>query len=190
MDHSVSEVEKFLDYLATKGLMPKPTVVSRKAACNKMFSILDESESSDVRKLNIDELASRFANLEGSKYTPDSLKTYKSRVSKTIDDFIRYNLDPIGFKGVSSTIRKKRETTAPQAPTAPPSGTTPASQAPPSAPHQHSSTHRSPMAHQPSLRLPIPIREGIVVEIEGLPFDLKEAEAQKIANVILAMASP
>lgn len=36
--------------------------------------------------------------------------------------------------------------------------------------------------------LPIPIRADLIIHIQGLPFDLTEAEAKKIACVIQAMA--
>jgi hypothetical protein len=36
--------------------------------------------------------------------------------------------------------------------------------------------------------LPIPIRADLTIYIQGLPFDLTEAEAKKIASVIQAMA--
>ncbi len=38
--------------------------------------------------------------------------------------------------------------------------------------------------------LPIPIRPDVTVFVQGLPYDLTEAEANKIANVIRAMATP
>jgi hypothetical protein len=37
--------------------------------------------------------------------------------------------------------------------------------------------------------LPIPIRENLIIQIQGLPFDLTPAEANKIANVVRAMAA-
>jgi len=36
--------------------------------------------------------------------------------------------------------------------------------------------------------LPIPIRADLTIYIQGLPFDLTEAEARKIAGVVSAMA--
>ena len=38
--------------------------------------------------------------------------------------------------------------------------------------------------------IPVPIRPDITIKIHGVPFDLTGSEANKIANVILAMASP
>lgn len=36
--------------------------------------------------------------------------------------------------------------------------------------------------------LPIAIRDGVIVEISGLPLDLSQAEATKLANILLAHA--
>ena len=38
--------------------------------------------------------------------------------------------------------------------------------------------------------VPITIRDGVRVRIEGIPHDLTQEEAQKIANIILAFAKP
>jgi hypothetical protein len=38
--------------------------------------------------------------------------------------------------------------------------------------------------------LPIPIRADLTVRVHGLPFDLTQAEARKVAAVIQAMAVP
>jgi hypothetical protein len=181
MDYSVAELEKFLDYLADKGLMPKQTVVARKSACSKMLSILDEQEKADVRNLELEELTTRFINLAGTEYTPDSLKTYKSRVSKSIESFLRYKENPSGFKVKQSTPKKTflkqrvKENHQPSTATAEPS--------------INHSQQPLPADQSSGLTLPIPIRDDLVVQIAGLPYDLREAEAQKIANVVLAMAT-
>jgi hypothetical protein len=49
-------------------------------------------------------------------------------------------------------------------------------------------TARQPASEKQHV-LPIAIRSGVVVEIVGLPFDLTKAEAQKVANIILAHGS-
>ncbi len=43
---------------------------------------------------------------------------------------------------------------------------------------------------EPADILPIQIRPDVVVRIAGIPYDLTEAEAAKIAAVITAMAQP
>ncbi|NVK16912.1 MAG: hypothetical protein HWE35_22285 [Rhodobacteraceae bacterium] len=185
MNYSAEELEKFLDHLATKGLMPKPTVVARKGACSKMLSILDDSEKSDVREIDLDELTSRFINLNGTDYTPDSLKTYKSRVSKSIEDFIRYKLDPLGFKVKQPAAKKTNAKQSTETLQAQPTTTTSLPPSPPTPDTQAAATTNQPSG----LTLPIPIRQDLVIQVIGLPYDLKQVEAQKIANVILAMAA-
>ena len=49
---------------------------------------------------------------------------------------------------------------------------------------------RSESEWSPADILPIQIRPNLVVHIAGIPFNLTEAEAAKIAAVIIAMAQP
>ncbi|OAN73454.1 hypothetical protein A8B82_02855 [Sulfitobacter sp. EhC04] len=181
--YSVENLERFLRYLEDKGLMPKQTVVARRAACNKMLGILEVDERSDVRKLDLDSVFTRFSNLEGRSYTPDSLKTYKSRVFKAIKDFITYTDDPAGFKingartrrtQTTETAKDRQDTTADH---------------PPTLPNERSKDNGLMGGALGGLSIPIPIRSDVVVTVCGLPFDLKNQEAKKIANVIIAMSS-
>lgn len=172
---------EFLDYLANKGLMAKATAQSRKAAVKKVLGILTDDEVSDVTSVDIDDAISRFGNLHGQDYTPQSLVTYKSRVKSAIEDFESYLGNPLGFRpsGSSreSTQKKKIQLKRPKARldiqntdvqegTPRPKGD-------------------GPMAGS---IVPIPIRQNLTVYVQGLPFDLTEAEAQKVANVVIAMA--
>ena len=45
-------------------------------------------------------------------------------------------------------------------------------------------------SESPANIVPIQIRPDLVVHIAGIPFNLTEAEAAKIAAVIIAMAQP
>jgi len=166
---------EFLEYLADKGLVNKATVSARKAAAGRVLSILDEAEASDVSKVDLDDVMARFHNLEGSKFTPASLNAYKSRLKSTLDDFLRYQADPLNFKpSVQNTGRRTSDR---------PRSTTRAENAATSTPP------RSIEAPPTSVSiLPIPIRADLTIKIQGLPYDLTIQEANKIANVIKAMA--
>lgn len=176
---SRGELLKFLNYVGSKGLLSPSTVESRKASVNKVLGILGDDEASDVSGLDLDEVMHRFANLHGQEYTADSLRTYKSRVKSSIDDFLRYVENPMGFKvGGPKRERKAKASNGGSAksPSAPRPGPphVPAGDAPP-----------------PSVGgaiVPIAIRSDVIVRIQGMPFDLTPREAKKIANVILAMA--
>ncbi|MFN3351430.1 hypothetical protein [Pseudorhodoplanes sp.] len=166
---------EFLDYLSNKGLMNRTTVAARKAAANKILGILDDAEAADVAQLDIDVVMGRFLNLEGGKYTPESLSAYKSRLKSAIDDFLRYQKDPLNFKpSVSAAPRKpeKSATSAGEGATA----------------EQTMKAAVEPPPADVNI-IPIPLRPNLTIKIQGLPFDLSGAEANKIANVIRALAN-
>jgi hypothetical protein len=170
---------QFLTYVGAKGLLSPATVESRKASVNKVLGILSDDEAEDVSKIDLDEVIRRFANLHGQSYTTDSLRTYKSRTKSSIDDFLRYVDNPLAFKvgGPKRTPKAKRAKESLENGSAEPAS---------------SSTARSESV-TPSAGtgiIPIPIRSNLTVHVQGLPFDLTSIEAKKIANVILAMATP
>jgi hypothetical protein len=157
--------------------MKTPTAEARKAAVNQVLGVLSEEESSDVANLDLDSVMRRFQNLHGSRYTPESLKTYKARVKNSIFDFLRFRENPMDFRPSAGAgpkrlakPKKASEVNAQQA---------------------FDAVSSSRINHVPLMTastLPVPIRENLTVLIHGLPFDLSEAEARKIANVVLALA--
>jgi hypothetical protein len=176
-EQSRQKLLEFLDYLGAKGLMAKNTVAARKAAVGKVLSILSDDEAEDVTNLDLDEVMKRFNNLEGQKYTPGSLTTYLSRVKSALEDFESYLKNPLGFKP-SVQGREKRKTDSKKE-----SSTQTA--------NKHEAGFGRKVVKEPlsSSILPIPIRQDLVVYVQGLPYDLTETEANKIANVIRAMAT-
>jgi hypothetical protein len=143
---------------------------------NKVLGILSDDEAEDISTINLDSVVMRFANLHGKGYTADSLRTYKSRTKSSIDDFLRYVDNPMAFKIGGA----KREPKAKRAKDQQENG----------APEQSNTSdmpsNGTPMAGKGIV--PIPIRADLIVHVQGLPFDLSQREAKKIANVILAMA--
>jgi len=168
----------FLDYLAAKGLMAKATVAARKAAVTQVLGILPEDEASDVISLDIDHVMQRFTNLQKQKYTPGSLAAYRSRVKAAMEDFRNYLDNPLAFKpGVQP--REKRPGEAKRL-----------SVSQPSSPTQVDIARSSVVAPLTNTIIPIQIRADTTVYVQGLPYDLTEGEANKIANVVRAMSTP
>jgi hypothetical protein len=158
--------------MSDRGLMAKNTVATRKAAASKVLGILSSDEAKDVTVLDLDDVMRRFTNLEGKGYTPGSLTTYLSRLRSALDDFKVYLDNPMSFRpGVQPRERRK-----------------------PDARKEAALAAANGQAHIPSAPatnvLSIPIRPDIVIAIQGLPYDLSEGEAAKIANVIRAMVTP
>lgn len=170
--HSYTELEAFLDHLESAGVMPKSTIRARRASLNKVSTVLTREEWSDVLNLDLEEVGRRFAKMRGGNYTEDSLKSYLSRVRVTIEEFQLF----LGRWGRSRPERLTGDL--------------------PKKPVKGQPTY-SKSIRENSVRtarfevsiLPVPIREDLTVQIQGLPFDLSKAEANKIANVILAMAT-
>lgn len=173
---------KFLDYTANKGLMKQTAVAARKAAANKLFQELDDSDRADVLSVDLDDAMKRFHNKVGDNYTPDSVRTYQSRVKSALEDFRAYCENPMGFRPATSTRTRKPNTN--------------------SAAHLSEDATQASSATSPSKGpivnhsissvdiLPIPLRADLIVRVQGLPYDLTEAEANKISTVIRAFVVP
>ena len=176
-DRSLTALLGFIDYLGAKGLAPKNTVAGRKAAVSKVLGVLDPEEVGDVTTIDIDSAMTRFFNLEGKSYKPESLGVYRSRVNASINDFKSYLESPATFraggnngqKKVKGEIKRAVKESAPTKDEPAPARFEPASPS-------HVNV------------FPIPIRPDVVVRIHGLPFDLTATEADKIAAVVRAMA--
>ena len=163
---------EFLDWMSEKGLMAKNTVAARKAAASKVLGILNDHEVQDVTTLDLDDIMRRFTNLEGRGYTPGSLTTYQSRLRSALEDFKIYVDKPLSFRpGVQPRERRKTDVRKETSSVASPGSREPASAPAPNA-------------------LSIPIRRDTMVVINGLPYDLTETEAVKIANIVRAMVTP
>lgn len=161
----------FLDYLGNKGLVKKATIAARKAAVTALLGQLDETEVQDVRTLDLDDIAVRLANLSGDKFTPASLQTYKSRYRSALEDFLNYRKDPTTFSPKISQRQRKSK----------PENTKNELQPP-----KDEKTTPPPAVKE--ITFPIPIRSDLTIKIVGLPADLSQQEAQRISNVIQALA--
>ncbi|MCW1430336.1 hypothetical protein [Novosphingobium sp. JCM 18896] len=180
-DRSRDALLEFLDYLAAKGLMAKATASARKAASSQILGVLDPDEAADITALDLDQVVTRFQNLHGKKYTPQSLTTYKSRVKAAIDDFDSYSANPLAFRpSIQSKERAKTKISKQSV------SLKVADDAEVIRPETSPRPAHSPLVS--SNILPIPLRADLTIFIQGLPFDLTVQEARKISNVVLAMA--
>jgi hypothetical protein len=180
-DYSRTSLLEFLDYLGDKGLQNKNTVASSKGAANSMLSILDEADASDLRQVDLDVVATRFANLKGSKYPPTTLQVYRARTAKAIQDFLRYKENPAGFRVGSGSPKSK------------PGGPEAKTKAKPQLTGSNrDDSHRTDNLPDRAviLTVPIALRPGCIMQLSGVPADLSHAEATKISNIVLAMAMP
>ena len=175
---SRNDLLRFLDYLSAKGLVPSATAAARKAAVGRVTGILSDEEAVDITNLDLDEIMVRFDNLNPHQFTPESLQTYRSRLKTSLEDFRSYRENPLNFRpGGNSRSKSKsngerRKSVSTELTVKPDVRSAPAGRS------------------LPNISvLPIPLRPDLTVQVAGLPFDLTQAEAKKIANIILAHTS-
>ena len=178
---SLQDFMNFISSLGEKGLIPQNTAGGRKAAAQKVFAVLNETERCDITKVDIDDVMVRFANKNRGKYTPDSLRSYQSRLRSSQVEFADYCENPLSFRPkrrlkLASSRKPKTETA---------NGVDVELEPEALAPRQTES-----VAHRSVVQiLPIALRPDLTIQIAGLPFDLTTAEAKKIANIITAHAT-
>lgn len=185
-DYSLDALNKFLDYALEKGLLKPETAKSRRTAVNKILDKITDEQRADVRKVDLDQEAEHFANRQGAGYIPSSLLTYKSRAKTALIDFVNWVDNPMQFRpsgngGGRTSSKNGGGATVKKAQTTPGRDTADsAREKPPFA---------SPALPAGGLTFPVPIRAGMIVQLCGIPFDLTAAEAEKIAQVVKALAS-
>ena len=180
-NYSLDSLRQFFDRAANNGLMNRNTAQSRKAAANKVLGVLPEDEVGDLREVDLEDAFRRFQNLEGMSYKPDSLQVYQSRLRTAVSEFISFVDAPAQFKPTGNRRGggKKQAKGNDQR--------TPDSQEEVST-SLHTTTY-GVNARQDCIAVPVPIREGVTVQIQGVPLDLTAGEAGKIAAIIKAYAA-
>ena len=186
-DYSLTALKRFLDYTADKGLMKRETAMSRKRAADKILSALDEAETEDLRNVDLEEASRRFINLQGSGYKPESLRVYNSRLKSAVTDFFEYVNDPTSFKPSVQQRSSRKKAEGPNEPKSKKQSATSSTKTASASSNNADSSH----AHHDVnvLTIPIPVRDGVMVQLRGIPADLTAAEAEKIANVVKAYAT-
>lgn len=177
MDRSLAGLLGFLDWLAEKGLMARNTAFGRKAACSNVLGVLDPEEQEDITQVDLDQVVKRFTNLHHKRYSPKSMRVYEGRVRRSIEDFSRYLADPSSLR-LSGALPRTKSSPSPKGRKAPVDEPV----------HSPSVTAGASTGTATANVYPIPIRQDLVIRIHGLPFDLTKTEAERIANVVRAMA--
>lgn len=162
----------FLTYVTEKGLLNKNTAGALRAAARELLSVEAEDPASiDVRQLDVDQLAKRFANLRAQKFTPQSLETYQSRFRKGVEMYLRFLDNPAGWR---PEIRTRSTSTTERTKGQPSTGGTPGSTLP-------------PPASSGMIQYPFPIRDGVIASLT-LPANLRKAEAKRLGSFLESLA--
>jgi hypothetical protein len=180
INYSLNDFTAFMDMVGNKGIINPATASTRKISASQVLKVLEEEEKADLRKIVLDDVFTRFANLHSAQFTPGSLKTYKSRTKSALEDFLSWKNDPTNFKP-SISSKKPRGKVAKKE-----SGATIVSSS--QNPTENNSSVIYPTFSSSADAIPIRIRPDVVVNVMNVPHDLTSAEAQKIARVMEAHA--
>lgn len=95
----------FLDKLYNQGSMKFQTARTRKTAIRKVF-LKSRFEKENIMTLNLDEVISEFIEAEGGFNNTNSatVNTYKSRIKRSIEDYIR--IEKLGDKPKQDKVQE------------------------------------------------------------------------------------
>jgi hypothetical protein len=175
MDNTGKACVEFLKWAPKKGLMNAHTATAMRVACSQVLGVLENWENLDVAALDTEDVFTRFMNLKGKNFKPESLTTYKSRFTRGIAMFLEHSKNPAGYKPkIQSTQRRTKPVATngtPDAPTAP--------HVPDAAPP---STARTGLVDYP-----FPLREGRFAYLK-LPADLTAADVKRLTAYLNTLA--
>lgn len=174
--YSVERLLAFLKYAGMEGLVNPASARSRRSAVEQLAVELTDEERSDLRKLDVVELASRFHKLEESSLRMEALELYAERFRLALADFLAWNENPASF----DTVGSERARAIPRGPGGR-SGIGPDQEV----------AERIALAstENPLNVVPVALGENRTVHIAGLPLDLTANEAERICRVIRAFAA-
>lgn len=180
MDTTGKACVEFWKWAPQKGLVNANTATAHRVACTQVLGVLDNWESLDVAALDTEDVFTRFVNLKGKAFTPESLTTYKSRFSRALATFLEYAKNPAGWKPKSQPKREKQT----NGPAPSPAG---------GSPKPHSEESEPPPALMPPtsrtglIEYPFPLREGRFAFLR-LPTDLTAADVKRLTAYLNTLA--
>lgn len=169
LDYSKNGLLDFLKEAAVTGIMNPGVARSRKTAAAKLLDHVTAEERINLRQLDVDELCSRIHKLEDSSIREEAMNLYNSRLKSALDDYFDWLENPETFASSGSNSAPAKQ------------------------------VQKRDLAEQRALEsialhhagtqddiIPIPLREDLIVYLQGLPLNLTSAEAQKIIKVVSA----
>lgn len=159
MSNSLNEVLSFFDYAEQKGLMKPNTARSNKAVVARVAGVLDISEQGRIDQFSAEEIYARFKTKYAMELSPDSLRVYKSRFLSALSSFQKWKQGPdtyLSRQNQPSVLNVKSVK-----------------------PAIIESGQRKVLPD-----IPVPLADGGIITIVGMPRDLTVEEAEKFKKII------
>lgn len=94
-----------------KGLMNENTASALRVACTQVMSILEDWESVDINKLDINDIINRFKNLKAREIRPQTLDSYGRRFLRAVRLFQDFNNDSSSWPKSKTRLRSNKSET-------------------------------------------------------------------------------
>lgn len=182
-------VIEYLDNLIAKGKATNAAIAPLKIAFGKVMQVIDGDDwrEVDVKKIDVEDYMSRFANLTIGTYSPQSLTSYKSRVTRALNWYNQFLEKPgwtpeVARRGSPNQGKVKKTNNADvKRKTVP----TPPNQGMQSDADQNLGTGFAKVAGR--VIYPYPLLDGQLVHV-SLPVKLSKRDAKRLSAFIESIA--
>jgi hypothetical protein len=177
-DYSRAALARFIEFVVEKGLVHPATAQGWRVATSKVLEGLPSDAAEDVRRIDVDATFRAFLNRNPGRLSPASVGEYRRRVSRAIEEFVRWVEDPGGY-AFRPAGRPPRVERAPRLGAVPPI---------PAPPERTSRPGRDATAEPRSgIALAYPLRPDVLAEVV-VPRDLTVEEARRMGAFLVTLA--
>ncbi len=167
---------EFFDWLISQGFMTSAAVEPLRSATRQILTTVEpDAEGIDVSQLNADEYMGRFEKLAGHRYSPDSLRAYRSRFVRGLDLYRSFLQD--GGENFTPPVRSRRRAGRDERR---------AERRPETAKTTGSSDSAPASSSGGLIDYPFPLRSGVLAHFY-LPARLEQEDAERMASFLGAL---
>jgi hypothetical protein len=170
------------EWVGSKGIWSESLASARASATKNMTRYVygDAWPSQPIKDLDLDDLFLKFGNKAGTDLTPNSKKTYESRVKSAYDSYLLYKTDEQAWNREQRTTSKPNGVSSSKSKRSakPGGGTADSGDATPSI---------SGQVPEGLVEYPFPVRPGVFAKL-WLPADLRSHEVKRLAGYLESIA--
>jgi hypothetical protein len=178
-DGSGGGLNLFLEWAGTRGEMNPATAKTYQAAAKSVLSVEADPASVDIRSLDVAAILDRFETLNRTRYTSDSMATYKSRFRQAVAMYLAWLDKEPGWRQAGRSRRAGTQAGA----------TSRSSRKATAAPDVvvDDVPSSANLAGRRLIAYDLPLRPNLLVRLT-LPVDLTSADADRVANFVKSLA--
>ena len=174
-DYSRAALARFIEFVVAKGLVHPATAQGWRVATAKVLEQLSPEELEDVRKIDTERTFKAFLNRYPGRLSPASVGEYRRRVSRAIEEFVRWMEDPGAYafrsppRAAKAEARRHLDLPSDDAPPVRPRAGIPAP------------------ARADGIALEYPLRPEVLARVV-IPRDLTVEEARRMGAFLITLA--